>query len=414
MCSLPADGLETSNNKCTQCKINPALCDHIVSKPKVNRNRTNGKSKCQMKHLFSWLANGNKDLVGQDDMDLRPKLLLNGILALQATPQCKLCGETLELCLWTEMFVNMPKNDTNASYGIGDKFITVFYANSSTMIDAMWYRIFFLIWCNKNSMAWIANARAQVIGYVGIPSLDALSAVFGAHENAALSPCCSWYHPTAHCKLHNLLTAASITITLDPVSEVKSRWLSSFLFSHVSSTGPALLDNIAWRSNWKKNQPYAGAPSIMKKKVQSHGRLTRGEMATTQLCNADKCDLLAQTISLRFTFAHGLTYWMRLPVSGPVEVPHIRRLIVQETILFLLLTITTCRQTCAVCLLHSSGLPVESQSGFLALVECQCLVTALVLAFDLETRTLIKMIRIIDLIRCQMAFLLCTTEHTKH
>jgi len=119
------------------------------------------------------------------------------------------------------------------------------------------------------------------------------------------------------------------------------------------------------------------------------------------------------TTSLRFTFAHGLTFPIRLPLSGLVEIPHIRRLIVHETILFLLLTITTCRQACLVCLHHSIGLPVESQSGLFALFERQLerVATALcALMLDLVSRLLIEMMRIIDLSRCQMAFLLCRME----
>ena len=124
----------------------------------------------------------------------------------------------------------------------------------------------------------------------------------------------------------------------------------------------------------------------------------------------------ANNMMFSFTFAHGLTFPIRLPIiDGLVEIPHIRRLIVHETILFLLLTITTCRQTRLVCLHHSSGLPVESQSGLFALFECQfeCVATALcALMFDLVSRLLIEMMRIIDLSRCQMAFLFCRYNQT--
>ena len=131
---------------------------------------------------------------------------------------------------------------------------------------------------------------------------------------------------------------------------------------------------------------------------------------TTQICKhkqihssvgSSRCPCKLFRISLSFTFAHRLTFGIRLPLSALVEVPHIRRLIMPETILFLLLTITTCRQTCLACLHYSSGLPVESQSGLLALFECQFrrVVTAVcTLIFDLVSGLLIKMMRIINLV----------------
>ena len=138
---------------------------------------------------------------------------------------------------------------------------------------------------------------------------------------------------------------------------------------------------------------------------------------TNMKCEPIRYISRAQTTSLSFTLTHGFTFGIRLPLSGLVEVPQIRRLAVQQSILFLLLTITTCRQSCLGCLRHSIGIPVKSQSGFAALFECQFqrVATALcALIFDRVSRVWIKMMRIIDLGRCQMAFLLCITVHTKH
>ena len=93
------------------------------------------------------------------------------------------------------------------------------------------------------------HALIQLIGYVGIPSLDVLFVVFGAHKNGALLPYGTWYHPTAHCKLHTLSVTGLITMTLDavvdpPLAAVMSVWLPIFTASQESTTGPALFD---WR-----------------------------------------------------------------------------------------------------------------------------------------------------------------------
>ena len=137
---------------------------------------------------------------------------------------------------------------------------------------------------------------------------------------------------------------------------------------------------------------------------------TKACINTTMQYESIRCTSCIQATSLSFTFAHGLTFRIRLPLSGFIEVPFIQRLVVPETILFLLLTITPCRQTCADCLHHSSSIPVESEPGFVALLECQFqrLVTTLcALIFDFISRFLIKMMRIIDMLFEQIALLLC-------
>ena len=91
------------------------------------------------------------------------------------------------------------------------------------------------------------NALVQLIGYVGMPSLDVLSAVRAAHKNGAALPYSASYHPTAHCKLQMLSSTGSRTITSDAVtadpllSRVMRVWFFIFLFTHELSTRPAWL-----------------------------------------------------------------------------------------------------------------------------------------------------------------------------
>ena len=148
----------------------------------------------------------------------------------------------------------------------------------------------------------------------------------------------------------------TLDAVVDPsLAAVMSVWLPIFTASQESTTGPALFET-RYRVNGK---------------IYTLVGYMVGTLTTTQIRNTNKYDLptiCTQATPLSFTFADGLAVRMSLS-SKSVEEPLVRRLVVFETILVFLLTITTCRQTAIRGIHHSSSVRVESKPGLLAFCE---------------------------------------------
>ena len=104
---------------------------------------------------------------------------------------------------------------------------------------------------------------------------------------------------------------------------------------------------------------------------------------------------------------------MRLPlIVSTIEVPHVWRQAVRETITCVLLTIATYRETCVVYFLHSLSFPVQGEPRGLAFVKCH-VATGCVLVSHFKPRILIEMM-VVDLILSKVAFLFCKQNTTNN